>query len=49
MKKLLRFRGINKCVKLSFRSVLDVVNIIILQTSVSISFQNAILARERDT
>ena len=44
-----RFLVISKCIKSSSRSVLDVVNKIITQTSVCISFLNAILARERDT
>ena len=48
-KEITQIWGINKCIKLSFRSVSDVVNIIIPQTSVSRSFQNAILVRERDT
>ena len=49
IRKILKFRGINKGQNLSFRSALDVVNIIIPQTSVFISVQNAIIARERDT
>ena len=49
IRKILKFRVINKCTNMSFSSALDVVNIMIAQTSVFISIQNVILARERDT